>query len=137
MISSLGLNADESWNNMVQGKSGVRRITLFNPSQLQTQIAAQATESFQIHSKEQIKKRQARQMTRVTQMCYVCAKDLISKEKINFEDFDKTRCAVILGVVNTGNSSLERVANTKNRIIKGYEQCNVSMDFDGVQITWS
>lgn len=118
MISSLGLNADESWNNMVHGKSGVKRITAFNPLQLQTQIAANVPDSFEIHSQERIKKRQARQMTRVTRMAIVCVKDLISKENIDFEGFDKTRCAVILGVVNTGNSSLEREVNTKNNIIK-------------------
>lgn len=119
MISSLGLNADENWSNLVQGKSGVKRITLFDPSQLQTQIAAQVPDSFESHSQERIKKRQAKQMTRATRMAYVCAKDLINKENVDFEGFDKTRCAVILGVVNTGNSSVERVSNAKNRIIKG------------------
>ena len=119
MISSLGLNADENWNNLVNGKSGVSRITLFDPSQLQTQIAAQVPDSFESLSQELIKKRQARQMTRVTRMAYVCTKDLVNKENIDFESFDKSRCAVILGVVNTGNSSVEKETNAKNRIIKG------------------
>jgi len=119
MISSLGLSADENWSNLVQGKSGVKIITLFDPSELQTQIAAQVPDSFESHWQERIKKRQARQMTRATRMAYVCAKDLINKENVDFEDFDKTRCAVILGVVNTGNSSVERENNAKNRIIKG------------------
>jgi len=119
IISSLGLNADENWNNLVNGKSGVSRITLFDPSQLQTQIAAQVPDSFESLSQELIKKRQARQMTRVTRMAYICTKDLVNKENIDFESFDKSRCAVILGVVNTGNSSVEKGTNAKNRIIKG------------------
>lgn len=119
MISSLGLNADENWNNLVNGKSGVKKITLFDPSKLQTQIAAQIPDAFENLSQELIKKRQARQMTRVTQMAYVCAKELVYKENIDFESLDKSRCAVILGVVNTGNSSVEKETNAKNRIIKG------------------
>lgn len=119
VISSLGLNADENWNNLVNGKSGVKRITLFDPSELQTQIAAEVPDAFENLSQELIKKRQARQMTRVTRMAYVCAKDLVEKEHINFEEIDTKRCAVILGVVNTGNSSVEKESNAKNRIIKG------------------
>lgn len=30
IISALGLSAKENWENMVQGKSGVSRITLFD-----------------------------------------------------------------------------------------------------------
>ncbi len=118
IISSLGLNVEENWQNLEQGRSGVTRITSFDPSHLQTQIAAQLPVTFDTYATERIKKRQARQMTRVTRMAYVCVKDLIEKEGIDFETYDKTRCAVILGVVNTGNSSVEKDTTSKNTIIK-------------------
>ncbi|MEZ4605212.1 MAG: beta-ketoacyl-[acyl-carrier-protein] synthase family protein [Bacteroidales bacterium] len=133
IISSLGLNADETWENLVQGKSGVGRITLFDASALQTQIAAQVPDAFENHARERIKKRQAKQMTRVTQMAFVCTKDLIEKENIDFDRFDKTRCAVILGVVNTGNSSVEKDNTAKNRIIKGMNNAMpawISMEYN-------
>ncbi len=119
IISSLGLNVEENWKNLVQGKSGVKRITLFDPSALQTQIAAQVPPAFDEYAKNKIRKRQSRQMTRVTRMCYVCAKDTVEKEQINFDRLDKSRCAVILGVVNTGNSSVEDKSDLRNPILKG------------------
>ena len=119
IISALGLSAKENWENMVQGKSGVRRITLFDPSDLETQIAAQLPASFDEYASGKVKKRQAHQMTRVTRMCYVCAKGAVEQEGIDFESMDKSRVAVILGVVNAGNSSVEGKEPTRNSILKG------------------
>lgn len=118
VISSLGLDLTTNWENLLDGKSGVKKITLFDPSDLQTQIAAQVPDEFEQYSTARIKKRLARQMTRVTRMCYVCAKDAVEQSQIDFENFDKTRCAVILGVVNTGNSSVEKGTDLKNVILK-------------------
>ncbi len=119
IISSLGLNMTENWEQMLAGKSGVRRIDLFDPTGLETQIAAQLPEGFEALSKSKIKKRQASQMTRVSRMCFVCAKDAIETASIDLELFNKNRCAVILGVVNTGNSSLEKALGSKHDVLKG------------------
>lgn len=119
IISSLGLNLEENWKNMVTGKSGVRKITLFDPSGLETQIAAQLPDEFQEYAAARVKKRQSGQMTRVTRMCFVSAKDIVEKEAIDFNVFDKSRVAVILGVVNTGNSSVEGGEVNPSSILKG------------------
>ena len=119
VISSLGLDLQSNWENLLAGKSGVKRITLFDPSELQTRIAAQVPDTFEEYASLKIRKRLARQMTRVSRMCYVCALDAVEKSGINFGEFDKSRCAVILGVVSTGNSSIEKDTDAKNRIIKG------------------
>ncbi len=119
IISSLGMSLKENWENMVNGKSGVKRITLFDPSGLETQIAAQVPDSFEEYAAGKVKKRQSGQMTRVTRMCFVCAKDTIEYEAIDLEGFDKNRVAVILGVVNTGNSSVEDTPVSRNSILKG------------------
>lgn len=120
IISSLGLNVEENWNNILKGTSGVRRITLFDPSEEETQVAAEVNSKRLEHlSLQHIRKRSAKQMTRVTQMGYVCAKELIEKSGIDFDQYDKSRCAVILGVVTTGNSSVEKGTTSRNMIIKG------------------
>jgi len=119
IISSLGLNMEENWNNMIQGKSGIRRISLFDPSELDTQIAGQLPDGFEDYSKAYVKKRLAKQMTRVSRMCLTAAKEAIEKHEIDFETYDPTRCAVVLGVVNTGNSSVEQGTNVRNSILKG------------------
>ncbi len=41
IISPVGNTVDEAWRNIVSGRSGVRRITRFEPSRLASQIAAE------------------------------------------------------------------------------------------------
>lgn len=118
VISSLGLDIESNWENAVQGNSGVKRISLFDPSDLQTRIAAEVPPEFEDLVAERIRKRTAKQMTRVTQMCFICAKEAVENSSIDFEKFDKTRCAVIIGVVNTGNSSVEKGTTIQNAILK-------------------
>ncbi|HAN18015.1 MAG: 3-oxoacyl-ACP synthase [Bacteroidetes bacterium GWC2_33_15] len=118
MLNALGLDWEESWKNITGGKSGVKRISLFDASQNQTQIAAELPAGFSEKAEEIIKKRISKQMTRVTQMCYVCAIEAVEKHGINFENIDKKRVGVIIGVVNTGDSSTEQGTDSKNLIIK-------------------
>lgn len=118
MLNALGLDWEESWKNITGGKSGVKRISLFDASQNQTQIAAELPAGFSEKAEETIKKRISKQMTRVTQMCYVCAIEAVEKHGINFENIDKKRVGVIIGVVNTGDSSTEQGTDSKNLIIK-------------------
>lgn len=118
MLTALGLGWEESWRNIQEGKSGVDKITLFDASGNQTQIAAELSSEFGKKSSDLIKKRISKQMTRVTQMSYVCAIEAVEKHNIDFEKIDKKRVGVILGVVNTGDSSTEQGTTSKNLILK-------------------
>jgi 3-oxoacyl-[acyl-carrier-protein] synthase II len=131
-ITSLGLDFETGWNNMLEGKSGVRRITLFDASSCQTQIAAEVPFEFEEYAKAFVKKRASEQMTRITKMCYVCAKEAVNKSQINFDNFDKSRCAVILGVVTTANSSSEKGTTDQNRVLKSMNNAMsawISLDY--------
>lgn len=118
MISSLGLDLESNWKNLIAGKSGIKRITRFDPSALATQVAAEIPLEFDEFSRGFVKKRAAGQMTRVTRMCLVAAKMAVSDSGIDFEQVDKTRCGVVLGVVNTGNSSVEKDTTPQNTVFK-------------------
>jgi len=118
MISSLGLDLGSAWENLVQGRSGVRRITLFDPSENITQIAAELPAGFDEYSRQHIKKRAGSQMTRVTKMCFTCAKEAVANSALDFGQADRSRAGVILGVVNTGNSSSEKDTTPQNTIFK-------------------
>jgi 3-oxoacyl-[acyl-carrier-protein] synthase II len=118
IISSLGLDIASNWTNLVAGKSGVRPITLFDASKNITRIAAEVSSGFEELSKKHIKKRAGSQMTRVTRMCVACAKETVENSGIHFEQMDRSRCSVILGVVNSGNSSTEKETTTQNMIFK-------------------
>lgn len=118
IVSSLGYDLETFWNNLVAGKSGVKPITLFDASACATRIAAQLPSGFEEYSRGFVKKRPAGQMTRVTRMCLVAAKQAVTLSGIDFEKEDKTRCAVIMGVVNTGNSSVEKDTSLQNTVFK-------------------
>jgi 3-oxoacyl-[acyl-carrier-protein] synthase II len=118
MISSLGLDLESNWKNLIAGKSGIKRITRFDPSALATQVAAEVPAAFDEFSRGFVKKRAAGQMTRVTRMCLVAAKMAVSDSGLDFEQVDKTRCGVVLGVVNTGNSSVEKDTTPQNTVFK-------------------
>jgi 3-oxoacyl-[acyl-carrier-protein] synthase II len=118
LISSLGLSLEENWNNLVAGRSGVRNITLFDASGCTTKIAAEVPAAFEELSRNYIKKRAASQMTRVTRMCVTAAKIAVEDSGLDFSLLDRTRCAVIIGVVNTGNSSSEKDTTLQNTVFK-------------------
>ncbi len=118
MISSLGLTLDENWNNLIAGKSGIKGITLFDATSLATRMAGELPDGFDELAKQFIKKRAAGQMTRVTKMCFSVAKMAVADSGIDFEKADKSRCSVIMGVVNTGNSSVEKDTNVQNTVFK-------------------
>lgn len=118
MISALGLDLQSNWENLKAGKNGVSRITLFDPTGLQTQVAAQVPGTFEEYASGYIRRRTADQMTRVTKMCYVSAADAVKHSGIDFETIDRSRCGVILGVVSTANTSAERGTTAKNRVLK-------------------
>ena len=118
LISSLGLSLEENWKNIVAGKSGIKNITLFDASSCATRVAAEVPPEFEELSRNYIKKRAASQMTRVTRMCVTAAKIAVEDSGIDFNQLDRTRCSVIMGVVNTGNSSAEKDTTLQNTVFK-------------------
>jgi 3-oxoacyl-[acyl-carrier-protein] synthase II len=119
IISSLGLTMDENWQNLINGNSGIKKISLFNAENLDTQIAGQVSEKFEEYSQTFIRKRLRKQMTRVSRMCLTATKAAIEEHNIPLSDYDPERCAVILGIVNPANSSVEQDTTEKNTILKG------------------
>ncbi len=117
MISSLGLNLDESWKNMVQGKSGVGKITLFDPSGLDTRIAAELPAGFDDYSAEFIRKRLSKQMSRATRMALACTMPATQQANIQFDNINPSRIAVILSAINAKDYT--DPDKEKNRILKG------------------
>jgi 3-oxoacyl-[acyl-carrier-protein] synthase II len=118
IISSLGVDLQTNWERLVAGKSGVGKITLFDTTASITKFAAQVPPEFEELSKQYIKKRASGQMTRVTKMSLTCAKMAVENSGLDFDQVDRTRCGVILGVVNAGNSSVEENTSPQNTIFK-------------------
>jgi len=122
LISALGLSNQENWENLTKGRSGVKKITLFDSNLTKTKIAAEVSKGLDELIVNAIPKRSARQMTRVTKMGLLATKMAIDDSLISWDQHEKERCGVILGIVSTSGivnksfSSLE--TDPKFQIIK-------------------
>jgi 3-oxoacyl-[acyl-carrier-protein] synthase II len=106
VITPLGLDLESSWDGLVAGRSGIGKISLFDASTYQTRIAGELPADFDEYARRHCSRRLTRQMARAVKMGYVCTKEAVEKSQINFDDYDRLRCAVIFGAADTGHSSI-------------------------------
>ena len=118
MVTALGNNVEETWKNLVKGKCGIGEITLFDPQGLETRIAAQVSDSFEQNLKGVIRKRDGSKMTRVTRMGMLAADEAVKDSGLEFESCDRTRVAVIMGIVTSAYNDMERKASDASIIVK-------------------
>nr|MBP3724762.1 beta-ketoacyl-ACP synthase II [Campylobacter sp.] len=107
MINSLGLDKETAFKNICEGKTGVKKITLFDVTDFPVQIAAQIDDfnpSLFIDGKE-IKK-----LDRFIQLGIKAAKDAI--EEANFGEFDPSEFGVSSAAGIGGLPNIEKNSNT-------------------------
>jgi 3-oxoacyl-[acyl-carrier-protein] synthase II len=97
MICPLGITTPECWENMLQSKSGIRRITKFDPSECLTQIGGQLPERYFELEKERISKRLFKQTIQVTRIIRLCSHEAVEDSRLELEKLDPYRCGVIIG----------------------------------------
>lgn len=113
MITSLGYNVEENWGNLCKGVNGVKKISGFDASGLDTQVAAEVSfDEVDSKVKEIFSKRECKQMTNNTKMGLLSACEAIESSGIMDSDIDKSRVAVIMGVVSTNNNSQDEKAGS-------------------------
>lgn len=106
LITALGLDAESTWKGLLDGRSGVRLITLFDASACQTRIAAELPDGFAELAHQYCNRRLERQMARATKIGYVCARAMASASGLDFTKMDASRCATVFGTVDTGHSHI-------------------------------
>ncbi|MBA7510015.1 3-oxoacyl-[acyl-carrier-protein] synthase 2 [subsurface metagenome] len=104
VISPIGIGADDFWNSLVSGKSGISRISTFDTSQFSTQIGAEV-KNFQ--PEKYIDKKKIRKMDRFSQLAFAAAKIAIEDAKLDMKKEDPFRAGVIVG---SGIGGLSTVA---------------------------
>ncbi|TET39767.1 MAG: beta-ketoacyl-[acyl-carrier-protein] synthase II [Elusimicrobia bacterium] len=104
VISPIGIGADDFWNSLVSGKSGISRISTFDTSQFSTQIGAEI-KNFQ--PEKYIDKKKIRKMDRFSQLAFAAAKIAIEDAKLDMKKEDPFRVGVIVG---SGIGGLSTVA---------------------------
>lgn len=94
-ITPLGNNVEETWQNMLSGKSGAAPITLFDASRFKAQFACEVKN---FNPLDYIDKKDARKMDRCTQLGMAAAIQAVADSKMNLDEEDKNRIGVIYGI---------------------------------------
>jgi 3-oxoacyl-[acyl-carrier-protein] synthase II len=103
-ISPIGNDAATFWKNLTAGVSGVARITAYDPSNEEVQIAAEI-KGFEPRDFMDFK--QARRMSRFSQIAVAAAAQAIESARLVIDDTNRDDIAV---VVNTGGGGIGDVA---------------------------
>jgi 3-oxoacyl-[acyl-carrier-protein] synthase II len=118
-ISPLGISVQESWQNAVNGVSGVGPITLFDASDFLVQVACEV-KTFK--PEDFINPREARRMDRYEQMAVASVKEALDQSGLEITEENAPRVGVIVSSAIGGISSFEEGVNTVNQ--KGPRRVN-------------
>ncbi len=118
-ITPLGLTIDGIWNNLLQGRSGVRKITQFDASDLPCQIAGEIPD---FDPTDYLDKKEARRLARSSQIALAAAINAVEDAGLPSTMPEPERAAVYFG---TGLGGLD-VFEENNRVFhsKGYSRVN-------------
>ena len=104
-ITPLGLNKDESWQNIKDGVSGSAPITLFDASMFKTQFACEVKGYSQT---DHFDRKEARKIDRYAQFAMVSAREAVKDSGLDLEQEDRDEIGVILGVGIGGVNSFQQ-----------------------------
>jgi len=105
MLTPLGIGVEKSWEGLLAGKSGIRRITQFDSSQFPTKIAGEV-EGF--NPEDYIEIKEIKKMDRFIQFAIAAAHIALEDSGLKITDSNAERVGVIVGSGIGGLSSIER-----------------------------
>jgi 3-oxoacyl-[acyl-carrier-protein] synthase II len=94
IVSALGTDVETFWNNLLAGKSGVSRISRFDPSNLAVQFGGEVKD---FDPTKKLDPKAVRRMDRFTQFAMWSAIDAVADSKIVLDNEDKNRFGVVVG----------------------------------------
>ncbi len=93
-FSPLGHDIDTTWKNLINGKSGIAEITLFDASNLDTRIAAEVKD-FDVNN--YIDRKVARRMDRFSQMSVAASMQAVENSGIEINSTNQDQIGIIIG----------------------------------------
>jgi 3-oxoacyl-[acyl-carrier-protein] synthase II len=102
MITCLGTSVGECWAQMLQGRTGIRRLTRFDAEDCATRFGGELPDKYYALEDAEFSKRMFKQTQSTTRLGFLCAKEALSDSGFSVEGYDPYRCAVITGSGQTG-----------------------------------
>ncbi|MEE9276807.1 MAG: beta-ketoacyl-ACP synthase II [Dehalococcoidia bacterium] len=93
-VTPLGLTVNDYWDGLVNGRSGIRSISLFDPSRLAVRIAGEAPD-FDPH--QHLGRKDARRMDRFSQFAVVAALEAAANAELAITDQNSARTGCVIG----------------------------------------
>jgi 3-oxoacyl-[acyl-carrier-protein] synthase II len=93
-VTPMGLNVSQYWESLITGTSGIDFVASFDASEFPCVVAGEITD---FDPKNYITSKQARRMSRFTQLAVAATQEAISQSNLVIENDDKENIGVILG----------------------------------------
>ena len=103
-VTPLGESVNEYWDALVRGKSGIRGMTLADPTAYPCKVAGEVPD---FDAGKYVNPREARRMARFSQMAIAAAALAIEDAKLDLSAEDEERLGVVMGNGNGGFPTTE------------------------------
>ncbi len=104
-VTPVGLTPEETWQNLLAGKSGAAPITQFDTEKFKTKFACEVKG---FDPKNYMDRKDARKMDRYCQLAMASAEEGVKDAGIDLDTVDKNRVGVIYGVGIGGIKTFEK-----------------------------
>ena len=103
LLSPVGSDVNSSWNNIIQGQSGVKPITTFDVSDSETKFAA----TVEVDTSEKLDKKEIRRTDPFIQYGLIASQECLEDSLIDLDNIDLNRFGVSIGSGIGGLGTIE------------------------------
>ena len=93
VVSPLGITRDETWQNLLSGKSGIDQISSFDSDGFATTIAAEVKD---FHPTSYVSRKEARHMDRFVQLAVAATQEAVEHSGIKITPENAERASVMI-----------------------------------------
>jgi 3-oxoacyl-[acyl-carrier-protein] synthase II len=109
VVTPLGENASDLWDNVCAGKSGIKRISRWDPEAFSTQFGGECTDfNPEAHG---IDRRDAKRLDRFAQFAIAASRQALNDSGLDLDTVDRNRAGVLIGSGIGGIETLEEQAS--------------------------
>ena len=119
VVTPLGIGLEAFWEGLVNGRSGVRRITLCDPSDSPSQIAGEVPD---FEPRDYMPTRESRRMSRVCQFAVAAAEMALTNARLPLDQCNRDEIGVLFA--NSSGSPSDDERSVQRLLSRGVAQFN-------------
>ena len=121
-VSPFGVGTDVFWQNISNGKSGIKNITQTDLSNHEIKIGGECPE---FEPEKYLDKKEIKRMDRYSQLALVATQEAMRDSKLDMDKTDPARVGVIVGSASGGTRTIEK--NQTTILERGSSKCSPFM----------